>query len=402
MELGQSAIDTDNLNAAASSIALEVAQRCLESIMAAKDGSPNALSVPAQCGLAADPVGAALLFNAVNEFAPEERWIRGIAKAMKLAASGVNYNLGLMRGWAGLLAAATTIGRSNQGSYRLLQYDLARKLNLEIRESRRADCQQTSDFELMDGLAGSMLGLGDATEIATMHEYLAYCLWLTEDSSRWRVPRPGKVGARYNNYSLSHGIAGMVSALRVAASEDGARLIAKRIADCLVRVRIERDGVTWWPSDVGADNDLYPTRMAWCYGTPGVACALYNAGQIIQDDELTQLTISILESLASLPLEAWGCIDAGICHGYAGVALIFWRFSILGNSLRLRNAAIQLATLAARLFSTTSRWGFTAARPNGEMRDSLNLLEGSTGVALVLLTIGGLCSDWWSRYLAIP
>ena len=99
------------------------------------------------------------------------------------------------------------------------------------------------------------------------------------------------------NTGMGHGVTGVASALRHAVEtfEDGSdyRPALRRACDWLVEEAYlaDRDFITWPP--VGRDgaraSGVADRRQAWCYGTPGVAWTLWDAGRVLGDPSLQVL-----------------------------------------------------------------------------------------------------------------
>ena len=71
----------------------------------------------------------------------------------------------------------------------------------------------------------------------------------------------------------------------------------------------------------------YNSRLAWCYGDLGIASAFWQTGKNNNNTEWKQEAIDILLHTAQrLNTKENLIMDAGICHGAAGVAHIFNRF----------------------------------------------------------------------------
>ncbi|PEK75223.1 lanthionine synthetase LanC family protein, partial [Bacillus pseudomycoides] len=61
------------------------------------------------------------------------------------------------------------------------------------------------------------------------------------------------------------------------------------------------------------------SRAAWCYGTPGVARALYLAGKVTNNQEYIDVSIQTLDDLFNYQRHEWGLYSPTFCHGYAGL-----------------------------------------------------------------------------------
>lgn len=137
---------------------------------------------------------------------------------------------------------------------------------------------------------------------------------------------------------MAHGIAGPLAFLSLAhlaghTVPGQADAIAKAASWLLTW---SDPGPTWPPYISGTDLDTGPTstpsttpgrRTAWCYGTPGIATTLTHAANALNNPTLLDTAAAALTHLATNPT-AWDTEGPGLCHGAAGLHLIF-RSSIL-------------------------------------------------------------------------
>lgn len=215
----------------------------------------------------------------------------------------------------------------------------------------------------------------------------------------------------YYNLGLAHGIPGVVGVMGhyVRAGIEPAR--ARRLLD---------GGVAWlraaapppadpeatarFPSWRGRGAGAEPSRLAWCYGDPGVALPLLLAARATGDAALDAEAVALGRMMAARPFTSSGVLDTGLCHGAAGVA---------HTQLRLAHATHEpaISVAAARWIDRTlamRRDDGVAGFPTRRMDDGVEsweaepgLLTGAAGVGLALLAA---CSDVepaWDRMLLV-
>ena len=146
-----------------------------------------------------------------------------------------------------------------------------------------------------------------------------------------------------------------------------------------------------------------PGRLAWCYGDPGVGAALWQVGLNSNRPDWQADAIGILHKAASRrEMEPNRVMDACLCHGTAGLALIFYKMAILTGHDEFLEAAAHWtrATLdhgqkeggqSEYLFLTTG----------DHYRPSYSLLEGITGVGLSLLALLDEDTMGWEQGLML-
>ena len=191
------------------------------------------------------------------------------------------------------------------------------------------------------------------------------------------------------NLGLAHGLPGVAAALRAAADADGLagaverplRRLAGRLID---EAFTDSRGVITWGA---GSRDGQPTlrasgRQAWCYGCPGIAWTLWEAGRVLGDDRVSAFAARAASSfIAACDSDAE---DLGICHGVAGLLLVFDAFS---RHADLPGAQHLADRLAGRLAGRLEALGELAV-------EDCSLQSGATGALAALLTVHGGDRRW--------
>jgi lantibiotic biosynthesis protein len=221
--------------------------------------------------------------------------------------------------------------------------------------------------------------------------------------------------AGHANLGVAHGVPGAIALLGSVAG-DGARRL--------------REGLTAWMRSVrrrGADGSLYPyaialdrpgaaavpppardarCRAAWCYGDPGIAAALLRGARACGDAGLEELAVEAGRAAAVRLRDGAGVVDAGLCHGSAGLLHLFNRLYQATGDEAFRAAALRWAaeTLALRgadrgAAEADSVAGFAAYRPQGESVADPGFLTGAAGIGLALLAATSDVEPGWDAAL---
>lgn len=280
----------------------------------------------------------------------------------------------------------------------------------DVSVARRERDPASRDYDLIGGAAGIVLamtapGSPQGYDIGPLTRYLAR-LCDAADLPRLRIGSDGGIDmARWTigriNLGLGHGIPGVLAALVAAwprlapADQQAAAAAIRRITAYLVRhARGDSRGVIGWPFATprargmrGGQADDEPSaaaelsRQAWCYGTPGVAWQLAEAGRILQDADLIGFATTAMTSLAA----AWdddhylGHLAGGrltFCHGAAGVLALADAFALHTGLMSARRLAGHLAGFLVQRLPAVARLAAT----------NLTVLDGATGVLAVLLS----------------
>jgi lantibiotic biosynthesis protein len=225
---------------------------------------------------------------------------------------------------------------------------------------------------------------------------------------KWVNYLPGDNSAietRYN-IGLAHGIPSFLSFL-VKVNQEGIlqdktldmiRSTTKYILKTKCNFSEKYSTIPFTVNDI-LKKETTDTRLAWCYGDLGVCCSLWQAANLLKDDVLKQEVIKIiLHAAAKRTIEQTRIIDAGICHGAAGAAFIFQRFYDWTQEPALKEAADYWydKILEMGIFEDGYAGYKTFFTPElGGSRESYNMLDGISGVGLVLLyKISGLDPSW--------
>jgi hypothetical protein len=205
------------------------------------------------------------------------------------------------------------------------------------------------------------------------------------------------------NCGLAHGIPGPLATLALALSAgievDGQAEAVDRLARWLVTHRADDPWGINWPTVIalpvpGDETDDVPrkaslmegpSRAAWCYGTPGVARALWLAGHALHAAEYCDLAVSAMEAVYRKPIYARMIDSPLFCHGVAGLLHVTLRFAHdTGLPLFAEAAQVLTAQLLSQ-YEPDSLVGYRRLEPSGVKVDNPALLDGAGGVVLTLL-----------------
>jgi hypothetical protein len=224
--------------------------------------------------------------------------------------------------------------------------------------------------------------------------------WLPAPT-RERFPRG------YYNLGLAHGVPGVIALLAsaCAAGVAGARPLLEGAVSWLLAQQ-GPGGFAYW---VGPGADPAPARLAWCYGDPGVATALLGAARSVGEPAWEFEALAIARRAARRPPEGAGVVDAGLCHGAAGLGHVFNRlFQATGEPWLAEAAHFWLTSVLALRRPGRGVGGYEAWRLGdggaGTWAADPGLLSGAAGVALALLAATSPVEPSWDRVLllAVP
>ncbi|WP_419994137.1 lanthionine synthetase LanC family protein [Streptomyces boninensis] len=261
------------------------------------------------------------------------------------------------------------------------------------RPGRMAWC----DYDLVTGPAGTLLVL-TADPRCTPADLAATVGYLTR-----RCEGDGLTGLRVGHYrgeamrgwnhgrintGVAHGAAGVALALAAAVRATG---LTAELGTALTRLatwlraqsRVAPGGLITWPHG-GDMADLPPGPQAWCYGTPGVAWALWETAGALGDPELRDFALEAAASFLRWYDGDAAPLGLSLCHGAPGLALLcdaFDRHAGLPGARDLRDRLVR---------ELLGRQEEVAALANTDT----TLLSGASGACAALLTLHGGDRGW--------
>jgi hypothetical protein len=200
---------------------------------------------------------------------------------------------------------------------------------------------------------------------------------------------------------MADGQAGVVAFLAGAADRhDAARALLAPATEWLIAQAHPEPSPWAFANVVGRDS----SRLAWCYGDPGVAVALSRAAATLSREDLAEVARGVAVR-AARRLGDRTVEDAGLCHGSAGLAHVFARLWQYTGETSCADAARfwLLRTLHQR-----SRDGhhlpYPSAWPSGgtvRHRDDAGLVTGGIGACLAVLSATEVRDPSWDRALLL-
>jgi hypothetical protein len=278
---------------------------------------------------------------------------------------------------------------------------------------------EDAPYDLIDGLTG--LGVyalarwprpGAAPCVLGVVEQLARRARPDRDGVSWWTP-PSWRGPRREWYrpggvdlGVAHGIAGVIPFLarvhRLGLAQQTVRPLLDGAVRWLLAHMVDTPSGPTVPYFVADGVEPGPARSAWCYGDPGVAAALLLAARDAGEPAWAAAATGLAVRAAARPPGQTGVVDAGLCHGSAGLAHLFNRMYQMTAEPALADAARFWVERTLELCSAMAPGrGVTlteAARPAWK---GPGLLEGAAGVALAMEAAGTTVEPVWDQMLLV-
>jgi hypothetical protein len=383
--------------------------------------------------------GLALLCGYLDQCFPEEKWDLKAREHLQLAAHAAEafpeLPLGLFSGLSGLAFAARQLSRGGTRYLSLLN-SLDRSTCLRTiaaaRSLRGRQGVSFAEFDVISGLSGVgayLLCRLDEPRmrmaLSSIVEGLVDLLSEVDGLPRWYTPAHllGDEKTREYcphgnlNFGLAHGVPAPLAMLSLAhaagVSVPGLAEAIARTADWLCETRFDDAWGINWPvvlpliqTDMANGGRLEvpglrsadgPSRCAWCYGSPGIARALWLAGEALDREDYRDLAISAMKAVFLRPIAVRRIDSPTFCHGVSGLLAIALRFSHDVGGTVFSDEIGALVQQLLDSYRPGSLLGFRHLETRDNQMDQPGLLEGAPGVALALLASATNAEPAWDR-----
>lgn len=380
--------------------------------------------------------GLALLWAQMDACFPDEGWDLVGREHLALAARDLeqyrDIQLGIFSGLTGVAFAAWQLSRGGTRYHRLLQtldHAIIPQTVALAKALDEFDGCSVSHFDAISGLAGIGAYLLCRTDDAACRDCLSIVLSTlvgllnsSGDLPRWHTPGHFIGDERSHelyphgwlNCGLAHGIPGPLALLSLAhangVSVKNLPEAVTRTADWLCEHRLDDRWGTNWPTAVSISCDDAtghlcadaaqsapggPSRCAWCYGSPGIARALWLAGQAVECERYQDIAISAIQAVFRRPVKERRIDSPSFCHGVAGLLQITLRFA---NEVDAFYEDINaLVHQIIDRFSPQNLVGFRNLEIGTNEIDQPGFLDGAAGIAAVLLAAATNVGPTWDR-----
>lgn len=215
-------------------------------------------------------------------------------------------------------------------------------------------------------------------------------------------------GTKGYNLSLSHGLASIIGflarVLERGIHEEKVKELLSGAVTYMLSHRIDHEKFKcYFPSWIGDEYEPTGSRLAWCYGDMGIGMSLLYAAQVTKNQEWEKIALDALEfsTLRRDPREN-AVVDAGLCHGAAGLVHIYNRlYNITGKEI-YKETAMHWLEVTMQLASHKDGFaGYKAwhTEKYGGWVAEVGLLEGVSGIGLMLIGMLDNIDPGWDHCL---
>lgn len=365
-----------------------------------------------------------MLYAELSYIFPDEEWDIKAHEYLQILQKNMEnreiYDLSMFSGYAGIGLTVRCLSKNGERYCKLKGYInqlIHSALYDLIEQLYKSKYCFMRDYDVISGLSGILSytiledDLIDANE--KIGEYLVYrcqnILYKNTKIFGLYIPRENqfleqdKLNFPNGNFNLglSHGIPGVLLALcmlkkykyNIMGLDDAIHACASLLYKFIDK-REQR-----WNAYLSLDENLngriltHQTRDAWCYGSPGVSYALYASGVLLKNENFCKLSINVMKNMIN---NVKGIYSPTFCHGYIGVAYIYWRFYEMTGIIEFEKYANQLSDKIWEFYSENNPFGFKDIEYIGSTHQ-IGLLSGVVGILLPLLAIYGYKETKWDN-----
>ncbi len=247
----------------------------------------------------------------------------------------------------------------------------------------------------------------------TLLLYLEHTAEQTPDKGyKWKSVLNHETNQIGYNISISHGMSSIVVLLskmyQLEQYKDRSKILLEGVVNYILAQEIDKEKYgSYFPSyAIESEEELRASRLAWCYGDLGIAMALWQAGIAMQNENWKNKAIEVLLFAAENrhDLQQEFVMDAGLCHGSAGIAHIFYRAWWNTRMPEFKQAAdYWFETTLKMAYHTDGLAGFKTWRTPeyGGWQNSYSVLEGIAGIGLAMLSYITETEPTWDECLLL-
>lgn len=189
------------------------------------------------------------------------------------------------------------------------------------------------------------------------------------------------------NLNASHGSASKIAILALLLKHGWQTEQVKKMLhgaiSYVLHQRISDSGLI--PSRIINDTSLDLGHVGWCRGNLGMSLSIWQGAEALNNPNLKEIALAIAQRAAE---EQGNLIDAGICHGFSGMAQMNYRWYLNTNEVQFLDKSNQWLqhTLAVGTHSNGSGGFLFWDGLNGVWTKGGGMMSGAEGIGLVLLS----------------
>jgi len=369
-------------------------------------------------GVASGTAGLALFYAYLGAETGNEEWTALAHRAIEHSIDALSNQPLLPDFYEGFTGIAWTIGHLEGLLFDEADDDGEDPIGESLVEVLSGRTYKRGEFDLIGGLAGYGIYAFHALprpaarrSLELLAERLIEIGEPVDGKFSWFTPpeilpdwlREQEPDGRYN-LGVSHGVAAVISVLAMCdaagAMTSAQRALLDRAVDWLLAQK--QVGKSWcFANSVIKGRPAGRDRLAWCYGDPGIAAALFTAARHCGNAEWEAEALDVARTAARRPLDDTSeIVDAALCHGSAGLAHLFNRMHQASGDPLLAEAATAWFRYTCDMQRPgTGIAGYEFFAAPGWLQLT-GYLPGLAGVGLGLLAGVSSLEPGWDQFLA--
>lgn len=272
---------------------------------------------------------------------------------------------------------------------------------------------ENNDFDYLHGAMGHCLFLlsGSNASVATLRNYID----ILENKGiqekgyiKWQHQIGNDPSQTAYGISLSHGLSSTLILLtRILQKDPENAKIRNLLRKASLYLLSQKNDPSkklnsCYPAFGEGTEQSRESRLSWCYGDLGIAVALFETGDALHEQSLIDEAVqTAIQACERRELEKNGVIDAGLCHGTAGIAHIFNRFYQKTRQVIFKETAIYWYNKTMEIGHFKDGLAGYKSYSGGNWVNDPSLLEGVAGIGLALISAVSDIEPKWDSALLL-
>ncbi|MBK5722833.1 lanthionine synthetase C family protein [Dysgonomonas sp. Marseille-P4677] len=148
---------------------------------------------------------------------------------------------------------------------------------------------------------------------------------------------------------------------------------------------------------IESSPSIFGSRLAWCYGDLGIAYGIWYTGKISNNKNLEYEGLDILRQSTKRKIDVSGVVDGCVCHGSAGLVMIYRRMYFETKDDLFLDAACYWLEKTLELSKYKDGVAGYKTYEVNKWKNDYSLLTGVSGIGLVLLDYISDNSQNWDK-----
>ena len=213
--------------------------------------------------------------------------------------------------------------------------------------------------------------------------------WSQPIESAFRFEKRDETFSEFN-LGFAHGVPGIIAALlpalQIPPLEKQVRQLL--IGSCDWLLCNQSKSLTDGSCFGNCAGEMHESRLGWCYGDLTIALTLARVGKAIDNPHYVERALNIALHAAKRDAKSGFIYDAGICHGYFGLVIIFQLLNKIMPHPKLYQAVqdwLQYGLEKYKKEGVSSLYAYDLIE--NKSYEDFSFLTGYSGIGLVLLGV---------------